>query len=138
MRAGGYLCDLLIEVNGGQLAIDRPLAERIVVGSAEGWRGSGDASEPLAAGAPVPRARRDALRPGQRGVVVRGGGAARRRGRVTMRHAAPLGDPIELEVKGYWLSLRRADAREIVLEVEVRNAQGTVGRHRVRPESADE
>jgi DtxR family Mn-dependent transcriptional regulator len=140
---------LLIEVNGGQLAIDRPLAERIVVGSAEGWRGSGDASEPLAAGAPVPRARLDELRPGQSGVVVRVGGSARLRGRllemglvpgerVTMRHAAPLGDPIELEVKGYWLSLRRADAREIVLEVEVRNAQGTVGRHRVRPESADE
>jgi Fe2+ transport system protein FeoA len=71
---------LLIEVNGGQLAIDRPLAERIVVGSAEGWRGSGDASEPLAAGAPVPRARLDELRPGQSGVVVRVGGSARRRG----------------------------------------------------------
>ena len=37
---------------------------------------------------------------------------------VTVQKVAPMGDPIELRVRGYALSLRKEDARNI--EVEVR------------------
>jgi ferrous iron transport protein A len=36
---------------------------------------------------------------------------------VTLKAVAPLGDPIELLVKGYQLSLRKREARQIVVEV---------------------
>ncbi len=36
---------------------------------------------------------------------------------ITVRKVAPLGDPMELKVRGYELSLRRADAE--IIEVEV-------------------
>jgi DtxR family Mn-dependent transcriptional regulator len=142
VAAGG----LLIEVNGEQLAIDRPLAEQIIVGTAEGWQGSADAGEPLAETTPVQHRPLAELHPGQSGVVVRVGGAPRLRGRllemglvpgeeVIVRQAAPLGDPIELEVKGYRLSLRRAEAQEIIVEMEVSDVETTTGRDRQRPES---
>ena len=35
---------------------------------------------------------------------------------ITVRKAAPLGDPIELTVRGYALSLRKADAAMIEVE----------------------
>lgn len=35
---------------------------------------------------------------------------------VTVRKVAPLGDPIEITVRGYELSLRRADAEMIEVE----------------------
>ena len=35
---------------------------------------------------------------------------------VTVRKAAPLGDPLELTVRGYELSLRKADADMIEVE----------------------
>ena len=35
---------------------------------------------------------------------------------VTVRRVAPLGDPIELHVRGYALSLRKADAAMIEVE----------------------
>ncbi|MCI6908508.1 MAG: FeoA family protein [Clostridiaceae bacterium] len=35
---------------------------------------------------------------------------------VTVRKVAPLGDPIEVTVRGYELSLRRADAEMIEIE----------------------
>ena len=70
----------------------------------------------------------DKLSPGQQGVVVRvgGKGPARRRmmdmglvpgSEVKVVRVAPLGDPIEFEVKGYSLSLRKSEAREITVEV---------------------
>jgi ferrous iron transport protein A len=31
---------------------------------------------------------------------------------------APMGDPVEIEVKGYSLTLRKQDAEEVVLEVK--------------------
>ncbi len=69
----------------------------------------------------------DQLLPGQRAIIqkVGGRGAFRRRmmdmGLVTgaeieMVKAAPLGDPIEYKIKGYHLSLRRAEARVIVVD----------------------
>lgn len=39
--------------------------------------------------------------------------------------AAPLGDPVEIELRGFKLSLRKAEAE--VLEIE--SAEGTVNKH---------
>ena len=68
------------------------------------------------------------LTPGQRAVIVRigGNGQVRRRylergfvkgGVVRVERVAPLGDPVEYLVKGYHLSLRRADAKNILVEL---------------------
>lgn len=38
---------------------------------------------------------------------------------VTVRKVAPLGDPIEITVRGYELSLRKADAQMIDVDAEV-------------------
>ncbi len=68
------------------------------------------------------------LQPGQQGTVVRvgsNGDTARRlmemgvvRGeRIRVVKCAPFGDPIELELEGYHLSLRKWDARTILVEV---------------------
>ena len=35
---------------------------------------------------------------------------------ITVRKVAPLGDPIEITVRGYELSLRKADAKSIEVE----------------------
>lgn len=67
------------------------------------------------------------LKPGQTGVIVAllGQGAIKRRlvdmgltpgVRVFVRKVAPLGDPIEINLRGYELSLRRDDAKKILLE----------------------
>lgn len=37
---------------------------------------------------------------------------------VVMRKAAPLGDPLEINVRGYELSLRKAEAQGITVETE--------------------
>lgn len=56
---------------------------------------------------------------------IRGEGAVKRRimdmgltkgASVTVRKVAPLGDPIELTVRGYELSLRKSDAEMIDVE----------------------
>ncbi|MDR1939264.1 MAG: ferrous iron transport protein A [Clostridiales bacterium] len=36
---------------------------------------------------------------------------------ITMRKTAPLGDPIEITLRGYELSLRKSEAETVVLEV---------------------
>ena len=76
-----------------------------------------------------PRTLQD-LVPGQSGMILSVGnqsGAVKRRlvdmgltpgTTVKVTKVAPLGDPIELRVRGYALSLRKEDARNI--EVEVR------------------
>lgn len=67
------------------------------------------------------------LRPGQSGVItaIGGEGALKRRlvdmgltpgCRVFLRKTAPLGDPLEIHLRGYELSLRRADAKNILVE----------------------
>ena len=38
---------------------------------------------------------------------------------IIMRKAAPMGDPIEINVRGYELSIRRSEAKEITVETEV-------------------
>ncbi len=72
--------------------------------------------------------RLDKLQPGQKGVVVSidGDGKVKRRlfdmgltpdAEVMLRKVAPLGDPIEVTLRGYELSLRKAEAHAVVLEV---------------------
>ena len=72
--------------------------------------------------------RLDKLRPGQKGVVVSidGDGKVKRRlfdmgltpdAEVMLRKVAPPGDPIEVTLRGYELSLRKAEAHAVVLEV---------------------
>jgi len=67
------------------------------------------------------------LKIGEKGTVVSIGckGALRRRiidmgitpgAVVIMRKTAPLGDPIEINVRGYELSIRRSEAKEITVE----------------------
>lgn len=67
------------------------------------------------------------LKPGQNGVIAMllGQGAIKRRlvdmgltpgVRVYVRKVAPLGDPVEINLRGYELSLRREDAKKILLE----------------------
>ena len=67
---------------------------------------------------------------GQRGRIVKvnGDGAVRRRlfdmgvtpgAEVTLRKRAPLGDPIEVTLRGYELTLRKAEAACVQTEVTV-------------------
>lgn len=58
-------------------------------------------------------------------IKLSGQGALRRRfmdmgitkgARVSMRKVAPLGDPIEVSVRGYSLSIRKEDAASIIVE----------------------
>ena len=67
------------------------------------------------------------LKINESGVVVRigGCGALRRRiidmgitpgATIIMRKVAPFGDPIEINVRGYELSIRKSEANEIILE----------------------
>ena len=71
------------------------------------------------------------LKPGKSGVVRTVGGekALRRRllemgitpgTTVTVKKTAPMGDPIELLLRGYVLSLRLADAERIAIEETVK------------------
>ena len=68
------------------------------------------------------------LKPGEKGKIVRigGGGGVHRRildmgvvpqTEVEMERVAPLGDPIEVKIKGYHLSLRKEEAANIYVEV---------------------
>lgn len=38
--------------------------------------------------------------------------------RVAVRKTAPMGDPLELRLRGYTLTIRKADAQQIEVEVE--------------------
>ncbi len=67
------------------------------------------------------------LKPKERGTIVKvgGGGPVHRRildmgvvpgTEVEVVKVAPLGDPVELLLRGYHLSLRKEEAREILVE----------------------
>ncbi len=71
------------------------------------------------------------LKPGERAIVLKiaGGGESRRRlmdmgvGKgvpIKVDKTAPLGDPIDITIKGYHLSLRKEDAKNILVR-EVKN-----------------
>ncbi len=70
----------------------------------------------------------DQIKPGDGGVIVSvgGEGALRRRlldmgltpkTTVRVRKVAPMGDPLELSLRGYLLSIRKEDAAKIEIEV---------------------
>lgn len=70
----------------------------------------------------------DELSAGEKGVVISIGssGALRRRiidmgitpgAQVVLRKVAPFGDPIEINVRGYELSIRKSEAKEILVGV---------------------
>ena len=74
------------------------------------------------------------LKVGQRGIIVRvgGQGPVRRRmmdmglmtgAEVKVVRVAPLGDPVEFEVKGYSLNLRKSEARNVFVEVSAREGK---------------
>ncbi len=76
------------------------------------------------------------LKVGQRGIIVRVGGQGPIRRRmmdmglvsgteVKVVRVAPLGDPVEFEVKGYSLSLRKSEARNVTVEVMGRKVRDT-------------
>jgi len=69
------------------------------------------------------------LKPGQRGVISKVGGDGQTHRRildmgvvprteVKVERVAPLGDPIEVRIKGYHLSLRKEEAANIYVEVD--------------------
>ena len=69
------------------------------------------------------------LEPGDKGVVVKIGGSSSTRRRimdmgvvrgtkVVLVRRAPLGDPVELEIRDYNLSLRKREAENIYVELE--------------------
>lgn len=68
------------------------------------------------------------LEPGERGRIVKvgGNGSAARRFRdmglvpgseVEVERVAPLGDPVEIKIKGYHLAIRREEATSVLVEV---------------------
>ena len=76
----------------------------------------------------MPVKRLSELKRGEGGKIVKigGGGPIRRRlldmglvsgSDIVMERVAPLGDPIEIKVKGYNLSLRKEEAANICVEV---------------------
>ncbi len=71
----------------------------------------------------------DQLKPGQSGQILSVGGEERLKNRlydygllphtrVTMHRTAPLGDPIEISLRGYYLSLRLSHAKQIFIKEE--------------------
>lgn len=73
----------------------------------------------------------DKLKPGEHGIVTELGssGALRRHiidmgitpgAVIIMRKAAPLGDPLEINVRGYELSLRKSEAKSIKVMMQQR------------------
>ena len=74
--------------------------------------------------------RLDEFKIGETGLIkkVEGEGRLRRRlldmgvtpgTKAYLRKKAPLGDPLEITIRGYELTLRKTEARLVVLEVEV-------------------
>jgi len=77
------------------------------------------------------------LEPGQRARILRVGGRGRARRRfmemglvkgetILVERVAPLGDPVEFLVKGYHVSLRRDDARQIEVQMLSTNSEGKI------------
>ena len=75
----------------------------------------------------------ETLEPGDNAIVVRvsGDGAVSRRmadmglvpgRRLTLIRRAPLGDPIDISLMGYHLTLRRTEANRVIVEIEEKTA----------------
>lgn len=68
------------------------------------------------------------MKPGEKGVIsaFKSGGAVRKRlldlgvikgETIEMEKVAPLGDPIQVKIKGYHLTLRKNEAENVLVEV---------------------
>lgn len=77
--------------------------------------------------------------PGEKGIVmhIEGDGPVKRRLfdmgvtpgiEIEMKRLAPLGDPMEISLRGYILTLRKTEAEHIVMNVEVSNVIQSVDR----------
>jgi Fe2+ transport system protein FeoA len=77
----------------------------------------------------MPRKTLNELKPKEKGKIIKigGGGGIQRRlldmglvvgSEVEMERVAPLGDPVEVRIKGYHLSLRKEEAIKIEVEVQ--------------------
>lgn len=126
---------LLVEVGERSMALQRVIAEVVLVGSEGPWPTSQD-SECLVAAPEPKQVPLNELCVGQKGIVVRVGGDARLHARllemglvpgetITVEHMAPLGDPMRLLVKGYRLSLRRKEAAQVLIEMGGSDADET-------------
>lgn len=120
---------MLVEVAGHSLALQRSVAASVLVGAKEAWIGSQDA-----VGLPTTEPRPEQMPLSEVGigkgaivVQVRGDRQLRARllemgvvpgEKVTVRRVAPLGGPMQLAVKGYQLSLRKDEARHVLVEME--------------------
>jgi len=133
--------NLLVQVNGAQIALMSSLAEAIWIEPEDQraeetiLRRDPQKEEGMKAKskAQLIRIPLSELQVGRQGVVVRvgGEGSAKRRmmdmglvpgAKVEVLRVAPLGDPIEFDVRGYGLSLRKSEAKSITVEVSVENA----------------
>ena len=122
---------LLIRVGDSTVSLARALAAKVQIDAESAVSVPTQSVEEVQAMEKETRAKQvtlDRLSAGQRGIVVHvgGQGAARRRmmdmglvpgSEVKMVRVAPLGDPVEFEVKGYSLSLRKSEARAITVEI---------------------
>lgn len=68
------------------------------------------------------------LKPGEKGIIaeIKGTGNVKRRlmdmgvtsgAHVLVRKIAPLGDPIEVNIRGYELTLRKSEAENVIIEI---------------------
>jgi len=75
------------------------------------------------------------LRPDEGGIIIRVGGSGEIRRRlldmgvvagseVSVERVAPLGDPVQIRVKGYDLALRKSEAEKITVDVTVGTLTG--------------
>lgn len=120
---------LLVQLGNKTISLARALAETVQVDTeATATQPISEKEQEMQAQTSIKQVSLDKLSAGQQGVVVRvgGKGPAKRRmmdmglvpgSKVKVVRVAPLGDPIEFEVKGYNLSLRKSEAREITVEV---------------------
>jgi len=123
---------LLVQLGHKTISLARALAEVVQVETevtaTTPTQPISEKEEEMQAQTPIKQVSLDKLSAGQQGVVVRvgGKGPAKQRmmdmglvpgSKVKVVRVAPLGDPIEFEVKGYNLSLRKSEAREITVEV---------------------
>ena len=80
----------------------------------------------------------DKLQTGQSGIITAVGGMGALRNRlldmglipktkVTLRKTAPLGDPIEIYLRGYVLTIRKEEAREISVELCDKSNKNKIG-----------
>ncbi|MEA3408281.1 MAG: FeoA domain-containing protein [Chloroflexota bacterium] len=128
---------LSVQVGDGQVSLALPLARDIQVEpkgrEEEDILGQEENEVKAESKTAVDRVPLHTLEQGQEGIVIRvgGKGPARRRmmdmglvpgAEVKVVRVAPLGDPIEFEVRGYSLSLRKSEASDIIVEISEEKA----------------